>query len=78
MDDLSLAHSRYNCTYHIVFIPNIVEKRCLESCVEKWGKYLVKYAEWKKYNRHFWVREYYCETIGDVNEETIKRYIREQ
>ena len=41
-------------------------------------KYLVTYAEWKKYNRHFWVREYYCETIGDVNEETIKRYIREQ
>lgn len=39
---------------------------------------MVKYAEWKKYNRHFWVREYYCETIGDVNEETIKRYIREQ
>ena len=38
---------------------------------------MVKYAEWKKYNRHFWVREYYCETIGDVNEETIKRYIRE-
>lgn len=21
MDGLSLAHSRYNCTYHIVFIP---------------------------------------------------------
>ena len=22
MDDQSLAHSRYNCTYHIVFIRN--------------------------------------------------------
>ncbi len=22
MDNQSLSHSRYNCTYHIVFIPN--------------------------------------------------------
>ena len=26
MDDLSLAHSRYNCTYHIVFIPKYRRK----------------------------------------------------
>ena len=26
MDDLSLAHSRYNCTYHIVFIPKCRRK----------------------------------------------------
>ncbi len=32
----------------------------------------------KKYNRHFWARGYYCETVGNVNEETIKRYIGEQ
>lgn len=29
-------------------------------------------------NRHFWARGYYCETIGNVNEETIKKYIDEQ
>ena len=35
-----------------------------------------KYRE--KYNRHFWARGYYCETVGNVNEETIKKYIGEQ
>ena len=32
----------------------------------------------ERYNRHFWARGYYCETIGNVNEETIKQYIAEQ
>ena len=31
-----------------------------------------------KYVRHFWARGYYAETIGQVNEETIKKYIEEQ
>ena len=31
-----------------------------------------------KYGRHFWARGYYCETVGNVNEETIKKYITEQ
>ena len=29
MDDNSLAHSRYNCTYHIVFIPALQEMSVL-------------------------------------------------
>ena len=38
-----------------------------------------RYPEYReKYNRHFGVRGYYCETVGNVNEETIKRYIGEQ
>lgn len=28
--------------------------------------------------RHFWARGYYCETIGNVNETTIKKYIDDQ
>ena len=31
-----------------------------------------------RYGRHFWARGYYCETVGNVNEETIKKYIAEQ
>ena len=31
-----------------------------------------------KYGRHFWARGYYAETIGQVNEETIKKHIEEQ
>ena len=29
-------------------------------------------------NRHFWARGYYVATVGNVNEETIRNYIREQ
>jgi len=31
-----------------------------------------------KFNRYFWARGYYVSTIGNVNEETIKNYIKEQ
>lgn len=31
-----------------------------------------------KYGRHFWARGYYAETIGQVNKETIKKYIEKQ
>ena len=29
-------------------------------------------------DRHFWARGYYVATVGNVNEETIRNYIREQ
>lgn len=29
-------------------------------------------------NRHFWARGYYVSTVGNVNEETIRKYIQEQ
>lgn len=31
-----------------------------------------------KWNRKFWARGYYVTTIGNINEETIKKYIMEQ
>ena len=31
-----------------------------------------------KYGRHFWARGYYSETIGQVNEDTIMKYLEEQ
>ena len=38
-----------------------------------------KHPEYRNKNgRHFWARGYYVETIGQVNEETIKNYIKEQ
>ena len=33
---------------------------------QKWG------------DRHFWARGYYVSTVGNVNEETIRKYIQEQ
>ena len=32
----------------------------------------------KKFDRSFWARGYYVTTIGDVNQEAIKKYIVEQ
>ncbi len=31
-----------------------------------------------KWNKAFWVRDYYVATIGNVTEEAIKKYITEQ
>ena len=31
-----------------------------------------------KFNRHFWARGYYVSTIGNITEDAIKRYIKEQ
>ena len=128
MDNLSLSHSRYNCTYHIVFIQKYRHKimfgnlrREVEEAISKVckmeGVTIIKVAtlpdhvhmyvsippkasvakmvgrikgksalmlfdrhpEYReKYNRNFWARGYYCETVGNVNEETIVKYIAEQ
>ena len=31
-----------------------------------------------KYNKSFWARGYYVATVGNITEETIKKYIQEQ
>lgn len=31
-----------------------------------------------KWNREFWARGYYVSTVGNINEETIGKYISEQ
>lgn len=128
MDNQSLAHSRYNCTYHIVWIPKYRRKALYGEYRKEMGSILRRVCELegiqvikaancldhvhmyasippkkavssvvgrikgkstlmffdrhpelrKKYQRHFWARGYYCETVGNVNEETIKKYIAEQ
>lgn len=32
----------------------------------------------KREDRHFWERGYYISTVGNVNEETIRKYVQEQ
>ena len=128
MDNQILAHTKYNCTYHIVFIPKYRRKVMYGKIGKEIGEILsmvckitgielirggvcpnhvhmyvaipskmsilevmskVKgksalmifdcHPEYRdKYGRHFWARGYYVETIGQVNEETIKNYIEEQ
>lgn len=129
MDNRSIAHTKWNCTYHIVFLPKyrrkvlygqlrkdlveILKKLCEMEGVElldgrvcidhvhmlvaippklsvaKFMSYLKgksalmvfdRHPEFRtKYgDRHFWARGYYCVTIGNVNEETVREYIRNQ
>ena len=125
----SLAHTKWNCTYHVVFIPKyrrkvmyaqvrndvreVIKKLCKmrdvklvdgavcadhvhlyiavppkQSISEFMGYLKGKSAlmlfdmhpefKQKGKDRHFWARGYYCETVGNVNEETIRNYIKEQ
>ncbi len=128
MDNSSLAHTKYNCTYHIVFIPKCRKKIMYGEVREEMARILKKICEIEgielisgavcvdhvhmyisippklsvskvmsrlkgksalmifdrhpnyrdRHGRHFWARGYYVETIGNVNEETIKKYIAEQ
>ena len=128
MDDNSLAHTRWKCQYHIVFIPkyrkkvlfgkikaevqDIIRTLCRYKKVEivsgavcsdhihlclsippklsvsdfmgylKGKSALMMYDRHpelgNKWDRSFWARGYYVSTIGNVDEETIKKYIKEQ
>ena len=129
MDNKSISHTRWNCTYHIVFIPKyrrkimygetkkdlveIIKKLCEMKqvtlidgsvCKDNIHMYVdilpkMSVSEFMSYlkgkstlmlfdrhpecrtkwgDRHFWARGYYVSTVGNVNEETILNYIREQ
>ena len=128
MDNSSLAHCKWECQYHIVFIPkyrrkklygvvrddvrDIIRTLCkykkveiiagavctdhIHLCVSIPPKLsisdFVGYLKGKsalmifdkhpemgnKWDRSFWARGYYVSTVGDVNEETVKEYIRRQ
>lgn len=129
MDNLSISHTRWNCTYHIVFIPKYRRKIMYGELKRELAEILKKLCEMKQVrliegkvcgnhvhmyvaippkmsvsefmsylkgksslmifdrhpeyrtkggNRHFWARGYYVATVGNVNEETIVEYIRNQ
>lgn len=128
MDSSSLAHTRWKCQYHIVFIPKYRQKKLYgmlkkdvrdilkELCrykkveilegaicsdhvhlcvaippkysVSKFVGYLKGKSALKIYDKHpelqsrwnksFWARGYYVSTVGNLTEEAIKNYIREQ
>ena len=128
MDSSSLAHCRWECQYHIVFIPKYRKKKLygvvrddVREIIRTLCKYkkveivagavcadhvhlcvaippklsisdFVGYLKGKsalmiydkhpemesKWDRSFWARGYYVTTIGNVNETTVKEYIRRQ
>lgn len=61
-DNNSLAHTKQDCKYHIVFAPKYRRN--------------VFYEE-KRANREFWCKGYYVDTVGK-NTKAIKEYIANQ
>ena len=128
MDSSSLAHCKWECQYHIVFIPKYRKKKLyglvrddVREIIRTLCKYkkveiiagavcadhvhlcvsippklsvsdFVGYLKGKsalmifdkhpemgnKWDRSFWARGYYVSTVGNVDEETVKEYIRPQ
>ena len=72
------------CKDHVHMYVSIPPKTSISSAVSRLkGKSALmlfnRHPEFKDRNgRHFWARGYYVETIGNVNEEVIRRYIAEQ
>jgi len=72
------------CPNHVHLYVSIPPKMSISEVMSKLkGKSALmifdRHPEYRdKYGRHFWARGYYAETIGQVNEETIKKYIEEQ
>ncbi len=72
------------CADHVHMYVSIPPKVSISSVVSRLkGKSALmlfdRHPEYRdKYGRHFWARGYYVETIGNVNEDVIKRYIAEQ
>ena len=67
MDKNSLAHTKWNCKYHIVFIPKIAVSIFMGYLKGKSSLMIFdRYANLKyKYgNRTFWCRGYYVDTVG--------------
>ena len=129
MDNQSISHTTWNCTYHVVFIPKYRRKIMYGEVKVEVGEILRKLCEMKQISliegkvcvdhvhmyiavppklsisdvmaylkgksslmifdrhpeyrpkwgdRHFWARGYYVATVGNVNETTIREYIRNQ
>lgn len=129
MDNQSITHTHWICTYYIVFIPKyrrnimygetkknlveIIKKLCemkqvqltdRKVCVNHIHMYVgippkISISEFMSYlkgkstlmlfDRHpdyrtkwgerlFWARGYFVSTVGNMNEETIRKYIQEQ
>ena len=85
MDDYeSLSHSKWECKYHVVFIPKCRRKTLYLELRRHLGdvfrKHLARVYGEKKRNfvgQHFWARGYFVSTVGR-DTEVIREYIKKQ
>ena len=84
-DAKSLAHTKWNCKYHIVFAPKYRRQVFYGEKKRAIGEILRKLCEWKGVKLleaecrpdHIHIRGYYVDTVGK-NKAKIAEYIRHQ
>ena len=70
-NDSSLNHSRWECKYHVVWIPKYRRKRL-------YGKLRQYLGHRRNFTgQQFWARGYHVSTVGR-DEATVREYIRSQ
>ena len=80
-DYQSLSHTKWDCKYHVVFIPKRRKKRIFGGYLK--GKSAIQIA--RKYGgrsrnfsgENFWARGYFVSTVG-LEEAMVRAYIRSQ
>ena len=81
MDTNSLAYTKWNCKYHLVFAPKLMSVSSFVGFLKGKSSLMIfeRFANLKyKYgNRHFWCRGFYVDTVGK-NKEAIQQYIKDQ
>jgi len=81
----SLNHTKWECKYHVVFIPKYRRQALYGQLRKELGEVfhdLAKQRESKIERKsfaghHFWVRGYFVSTVG-ADEVSIREYIRNQ
>lgn len=79
-DVKSLAHTKWNCKYHVVFAPKYRRKVFYQEKREDIRDILRTLCEWKGVEiieGEFWCKGYYVDTVGK-NTAAIKNYIADQ
>lgn len=92
VDCQSLSHTKWECKYHVVFIPKYRKKICISNSngfrrrteagyiKGKSSIYVARrYGEGQIYfsDEYMWVRGYFVSMVG-LDEDVIRIYIREQ
>lgn len=65
----SLSHTRWDCKYHVVFIPKRRKKLIYGPIRKHLGEIF--------HELDFWARGYFVSTIG-LDEERVRAYVRDQ
>ena len=76
----SLNHTRWECKYHIVFIPKYAVSQVVGFIKGKSAIHIARvYADRRRnfVGQHFWARGYFASTVGR-DEQVIRDYIRHQ